>query len=183
MLRTRTLLAAFVVVAVCAPAQKKGLDAESLFEMESISNPAISPDGKAIVFSRAFVDKLKDQQRSNLWMITGWQEAGGPRLRELTAGPWRDSSPAWSPDGKRIAFLSDRDGTTQIHVMWVDTREVAQLTRVEKAPSQIRWSPDGSRIAFVMTVPDEDPILPIKLPRKPEGAQWAKPAVIVDRLS
>jgi len=183
MLRTRTLLAAFVVVAVCAPAQKKGLDAESLFEMESISNPAISPDGKAIVFSRAFVDKLKDQQRSNLWMITGWQEAGGPRLRELTAGPWRDSSPAWSPDGKRIAFLSDRDGTTQIHVMWVDTREVAQLTRVEKTPSQIRWSPDGSRIAFVMTVPDEDPILPIKLPRKPEGAQWAKPAVIVDRLS
>jgi dipeptidyl aminopeptidase/acylaminoacyl peptidase len=184
MFRSRTLLAACVFVAVCAPAQqKKGLDAESLFEMESISNPAISPDGKAIVFSRGFVDRMKDQQRSNLWMITGWQEPGGAKLRELTSGPWRDSSPVWSPDGKRIAFLSDRDGTTQIHVMWVDTREVAQLTRVEKAPSQIRWSPDGKKIAFVMTVPDDDPILPIKLPKKPEGAQWAKPAVIVDRLS
>lgn len=184
MLRTRTLLAACVFVAVCAPAQqKKGLDAESLFEMESIANPAISPDGKAIVFSRGFVDRMKDQQRSNLWMITGWQEPGGAKLRELTSGPWRDSSPVWSPDGRRIAFLSDRDGTTQIHVMWVDTREVAQLTRVEKAPSQIRWSPDGKKIAFVMTVPDDDPILPIKLPKKPEGAQWARPAVIVDRLS
>ena len=181
--RTRTLVAAFVFFAVCAPAQKKGLDAESLFEMESVSNPAISPDGKAIVFSRGFVDKLKDQQRSNLWMITGWSDPAGAKLRELTAGPWRDSSPVWSPDGKRIAFLSDRDGTRQIHVMWVDTREVAQLTRVEKAPSQIRWSPDGRKIAFVMTVPDEDPILPIKLPKRPEGAQWAKPAVIVDRLS
>jgi len=163
--------------------QKKGLEPETLFDMENISNPAISPDGKAIVFARGFVDRLKDQQRNNLWLITGWSDPAGAKLREFTAGPWRDSSPVWSPDGKRIAFLSDRDGTTQIHVMWVDTREVAQLTRVEKAPSQIRWSPDGKKIAFTMTIPDEDPILPIKLPKRPEGAQWAKPAVIVDRLS
>ena len=46
-----------------------------------------------------------------------------------------------------------------------------------------RPRPDGKRIAFVATVPDEDPILTVKLPKKPEGAQWAKPAVIVDRLS
>jgi dipeptidyl aminopeptidase/acylaminoacyl peptidase len=104
-------------------------------------------------------------------------------LRELTAGTWRDSAPVWSPDGKRIAFLSDRDGTAQVHVMYADSREVSQLTRVEKSPGALRWSPDGKKLAFTMTVPDEDPILPVKLPKKPEGAQWAKPAVLVDRLS
>lgn len=184
MFRAAFLVLAAASLLVSLPAQqRKGLDAETLFDMESVSNPAISPDGKTIVFARSFVDRMKDQQRNNLWLITGWTDSAGSKLRELTTGPWRDSSPVWSPDGRRIAFLSDRDGTTQIHVLWVDTREVAQLTRVEKAPSQIRWSPDGRKIAFTMTVPDEDPILQIKLPKRPEGAQWAKPAVIVDRLS
>ncbi|MBA3974855.1 MAG: dipeptidyl aminopeptidase [Candidatus Solibacter sp.] len=158
---------------------KPGLDAETLFEMETISSPAISPDGKQIVFSRGWVDKVKDQLRSNLWII----DRDGRRLRELTTGPWRDSSPVWSPDGARIAFVSDRDGTSQIHVLWLDTREVAQLTRAPKSPSSLTWSPDGRQIAFTMTVPDEEPALSIKLPKRPEGAQWAKPAVVIDRLT
>lgn len=174
---------AWIILPPAFPQAKKGLDADTLFEMESISNPAISPDGKAIVFARGFVDKVKDQIRTNLWLVTGWTDPSGPKLRELTSGSWRDSTPVWSPDGRRIAFLSDRDGSTQIHVLWVDSREMAQLTRLEKAPSSLRWSPDGTRIAFTMTAPGEDPVLAVKLPRKPEGAQWAKPAVIVDRLS
>lgn len=48
----------------------------------------------------------------------------------------------------RLAFLSDRDGSTQLHVLWLDTREVAQLTRVEKAAGSLTWSPDGTQIAF-----------------------------------
>jgi dipeptidyl aminopeptidase/acylaminoacyl peptidase len=183
----RTLIAALLTLTAAAQdttkVKPKGLESETLFDMEQIASPAISPDGTRVVFSRGWVDKSKDQARSNLWMISGWNDLAGPKLRELTAGQWRDSNAAWSPDGKRIAFLSDRDGTTQIHVMWADSREVAQLTHLEKAPSELSWSPDSKRLAFVATVPDEDPILPVKLPRRPEGAQWAKPAVIVDRLS
>lgn len=177
----RLLLIAAVTVSLALAQGKspKGLDDETLFDMESISNPAIAPDGSVIVFTRGWVDKVKDQARSNLWMIN----ADGSRPRELTSGGWRDSAPVWSPDGKRIAFLSDRDGTTQVHVMWTDTREVAQLTRLERAASNLRWSPDGSKLAFTVSVRDEDPVLPIKLPKRPEGAQWAKPAVIVDRLT
>jgi dipeptidyl aminopeptidase/acylaminoacyl peptidase len=170
------LLALFPAAAQTA---REGLVAETLFDMESVASPAISPDGAQIVFGRTWVDKVKDQQRSNLWIL----DRRSGRLRELTAGNWRDTAPVWSPDGKRIAFLSDRDGTTQIHVMWADTREIAQLTHVEKSPSNIRWSPDGKTLAFSMNVPDDDPILPVKLPKRPEGAQWAKAAVIVDRLT
>jgi len=116
--------------------------------MESISSPAISPDGRSIVFSRGFVDVMTDQNQSNLWVI----DADGRRLRQLTDGAWRDSSPVWSPDGARLAFVSNRSGSTQIHVMWVDTRETLQVTRVERSPSGLTWSPDGTRIAVTMNL-------------------------------
>ncbi len=91
--------------------------------------------------------------------------------------------PVWSPDGRKIAFISDRDGTTQIHVMWLDTREVAQLTHLQTAPSGLTWSPDGKELAFTSFIPDEKPILSVKLPARPRGAKWADPAVLIDRLS
>jgi dipeptidyl aminopeptidase/acylaminoacyl peptidase len=147
--------------------------------MESIGAPSISPDGRQIVFARTWVDKMKDQSRSNLWIV----DSDGARIRELTRGSWRDSSPVWAPDSKRIAFLSDRDGTNQLHVMYTDTGEVAQLTHLPRPPSGIRWSPDGRQIAFSQVIPDEEPILRVQLPQRPRGAEWARGATLVDRLS
>jgi dipeptidyl aminopeptidase/acylaminoacyl peptidase len=157
----------------------KLLDKETFMEMESVGAAAISPDGRQIVFARTWIDKMKDQSRSNLWIV----DVDGARVRELTRGGWRDSGPVWAPDSKRIAFLSDRDGTNQLHVMYVDTGEVAQLTHLQRAPSGLKWSPDGKQIAFSQTVPDEDPILRVELPKRPRGAEWARGAVIVDRLT
>jgi dipeptidyl aminopeptidase/acylaminoacyl peptidase len=147
--------------------------------METVSNAAISPDGSQIVFSRGWVDKLKDQARSNIWIV----DTAGTRLRELTRGSWRDSAPVWSPDGSRIAFLSDRDGTTQIHVLFVATGELSQLTHIDKTPASLTWSPDGRQLAFTMAVPDDDPLLPVQVPKRPRGAEWAKGATVVDRLA
>jgi dipeptidyl aminopeptidase/acylaminoacyl peptidase len=178
-MRTVILLIA-TLAATPAAGQKPGvLDKETFMDMESVGNASISPDGTQIVFSREWVDKQRDQSRSSIWIV----DVQGTRPRELTGGSWRDSAPVWSPDGKRIAFLSDRTGTNQLHVMWADTREVAQLTTLERSPGDLRWSPDGKQIAFTMFVPDEDPILKVELPKRPRGAEWAKGAVIVDRLS
>ncbi len=152
---------------------------ETFMEMESIGSPSISPDGNHILFTRRWVDKMNDRYSSNLWIV----DIAGKRVRELTHGDWRDFSPVWSPDGKKIAFLSDRDETTQIHVMWLDTREVAQLTHLDDTPSSIRWSPDGKMLAFTMYIRDDKPLLSVKLPKKPRDAKWAKPAIIIDRLS
>ncbi len=182
-MKTRRLFIVTILLSLCAVAiaqtKPRLLDKETFMNMESVGNPEISPDGKQIIFTRTWVDKVKDQYRSNLWIV----DVDGSRARELTSGARNDSSPVWSPDGKRIAFLSDRDGTNQLHVMWLDTREVAQLTHLEQAPNNIKWSPDGKRIAFTSFVPDNDPILPIKLPERPRGAEWARPATVVDRLS
>lgn len=155
------------------------LDKDTFMEMESVGAPSIAPDGRQIVFARTRADKMKDQSRSNLWIV----DTDGARVRELTRGNWRDSAPEWSPDSKRIAFLSDRDGTSQLHVMYLDTGEVAQLTYLPRAPSGIRWSPDGTQIAFTQMIQDEDPILRVELPRRPRGAEWARGAVLVDRLT
>ncbi len=192
----RTLRTLFVCLALSVLASAIGqalklLSKETFFEMESIGSPSISPDGKWVLFSRQWVDKLKDVTASNLWLASPLEgeagkrsePGGGWRVRQLTEGTWRDSSPVWSPDGKRLAFLSDRDGTTQLYAMWMDTREIAKLTNLERAPSNVAWSRDGKRIAFTAFEQDKDPILPIKLPERPAGAQWAKGAVLVNRLS
>ncbi|MFN7929117.1 MAG: DPP IV N-terminal domain-containing protein [Blastocatellia bacterium] len=142
-MKTRQLfcISLCLLLAVTAFAQPKPrlLDKETFLDMESVGNPNISPDGKQIVFTRTWVDKVKDQYRSNLWVV----DADGSRVRELTTGDRGDSWPVWSPDGKRIAFLSDRDGTAQLFVLYVDTKEVAQLTHLEQAPSNLKWSPDS----------------------------------------
>ncbi|MBN1271147.1 MAG: S9 family peptidase [Candidatus Aminicenantes bacterium] len=155
------------------------LTKETFMEMESIRSPQISPDGKQILFSRQWVDKTNDRTRSSLWLT----DVGGRRVRKLTHGNWRDYSPVWSPDGSRIAFLSDRDGSSQIFVMWLDTREVAQLTHTERTPDNLVWSPDGRQLAFSTFIHSDKKILPVNLPPRPRGAKWAEPAVIIDRLS
>lgn len=176
-----TSLCLFIITGLTKAGGKKQklLNKETFMEMESVGNPNISPDGESILFIRRWVDKMEDRSRSNLWIV----DIEGTRVRELTHGNWRDSSPVWSPDGKKIAFLSDRDGTTQVHVIWLDTREVAQLTHLERAPASLTWSPDGKMLAFTSFIPDAKKILPVQLPSKPQDAKWAKPAIIIDRLS
>jgi len=180
----RVIICAFLILSVLvslswSKERSKLLEIDTYLEMESISSPSISPDGSQILFSRGWIDKMNDRRAENLWIV----DVEGKRIRELTHGNWRDSSPVWSPDGQKIAFLSDRDGTTQIHVLWLDTREVAQLTHLDRSPSDLTWSPDGKMIAFTSFVPDTDPILSVKLPKFPKGAKLADPAVLVDRLS
>lgn len=155
------------------------LDKGTFMDMESLSNPVISPDGKHIIFVRRWVDQKNDRYTSNLWIV----DVQSRRVRELTQGNWSDSSPVWSPGGDRIAFLSDRSGSTQIHVMWLDTKETAQLTYLTDSPSSLRWSPEGKKLAFTMFIRHKDPILSVKLPDRPRGAQWAESAIVIDRLS
>jgi dipeptidyl aminopeptidase/acylaminoacyl peptidase len=183
MTATFRILTAVLALALFASsnllAQSRVLDDSTFMEIERVTSPAISPDGRQIVFTRGWIDKMRDQARSNLWIV----DSEGTRVRELTNGAFRDSDPVWAPDGQRIAFISDRGGTQQLHVLWVGSGEVAQLTHLQRAPSSVRWSPDGRFIAFSAFLPDDDPILPIRLPARPRGAEWARGATVIDRGS
>src|SRR5687767_188189 len=153
------------------------LTAEDVFNFELATSPQISPDGKRIVYTRQFTDIMADKRRSNLWIIN----ADGSEHRPLTTGNVSDSLPRWSPDGTQIAYLSDRDGTTQIYRTWLDTGQTARLTSLENAPIGIAWAPDGKWISFVALV-TEKPRSIVTMPTPPSGAKWAEPARVIDKL-
>ncbi len=153
------------------------LTAMDVFNLQYAVDPQISPDGKRIVYVRQFSDLMNDKHESNLWMIS----ADGSENRALTNGNYSDSSPRWSPDGTRVAYISDRDGKPQIYVRWMDNGQTAELTDLENGPSELVWSPDGKLISFSMLVPSE-PAKIANLPKAPEGAKWADPPKAYDRL-
>lgn len=157
-----------------ADTERKPLQMKDVFQLEWASDPQISPDGKQVVYVRNFMDVMKDRRRSNLWVI----RANGSDHQALTTGNVNDSSPRWSADGKRIAFLSSRDGTMQLHCLWVDTNRTACLTRAPATPSAPQWSPDGKQIAFLAHVPEKERPF-IELPAAPPGAEWAAPPKVI----
>ena len=150
-----------------------------LFGLEQAADPQISPDGAYIVYVRSSADVMTDRVHPTLWMVdtrTGQQ-------MPLAAGPERHASPRWSPDGSRIAFVSAAEGQSpQLFVRWITSGATAKITGLPDSPSSISWSPDGRQIAYVMTVPGT----PTKLgsaPAKPEGAKWAEPLEVFDRVT
>jgi Tol biopolymer transport system component len=148
-----------------------------MFDLETASDPQISPDGAKVVFVRNFNDIMKDKKRSILWIV-GFD---GNDLRPLTSGSANDFSPRWSPDGKRLLFASSAEGSVQIYVRWLDTGQTAKVTSVQKSPTSMSWSPDGKWIAFAMLVPEETKPF-AEMPAKPESAEWAKPAKVIQKL-
>src|SRR5258706_3909539 len=142
----------FVVCAVSsAAAEQKSnrLTASDIFNLESVSDPQISPDGRKIIYVRGFNDIMTDGRYSNLWIIN----FDGSDNRPLTTNNYNDSSPRWSPDGNRVIFVSTRDGAPQIYVRWIDTGQTAKLTNLLSPPSGLAWSPDGKQISFTALVP------------------------------
>jgi dipeptidyl aminopeptidase/acylaminoacyl peptidase len=153
------------------------LTAMDEFQLQIAADPQISPDGKKIVYVRRFADPMTDRRYTNLWVIN----SDGTEHRPFTTGNRSDASPRWSPDGTRIAYLSDADGKQQIYVRWLDTGQTARITNLEQAPEAIAWSPDGKMISFSAFVPGKGPHI-ADLPAAPAGAKWADPPTAYDRL-
>lgn len=175
--RTAALALLILAAPAALPAQQdpaRTLTLEGYLDMESVSGPQISPDGRQIVYTRGWVDKVNDRRESSIWIM----DVDGARNRFLVDG----SGPVWSPDGTRIAYTAQGEPQgTQIFVRWMDDEgATTQITRVEKAPSGLAWSPDGRWISFGMSVPDEES-WGIRLPGRPEGAKWTAEPRIVTR--
>lgn len=170
------LLALLFALAPLAAAAKP-LDYYDMFGLEYADAPAISPDGKRVVYVRHHMDTMTDHNLGQLWLID--LESGSQQ--PLTAGSGSYSSPVWSPDGTRIAFTGhDGDGDSQLQVLWLDSGRITRITRGANSPSEPSWSPDGTRIAFNRFVPTEAPTL-VKPLKAPEGADWAPPPTVIDR--
>ncbi len=150
-----------------------------LFSLSAASDAQISPDGRTVAYVRKSADVMTDRMRSAIWLInvaTGEQ-------RPLAAGTGDHMSPRWSPDGRRLAFVSTAEGgAPQMFVRWMDSGQTVRVTGLADSPQALAWSPEGRRIAYLMSVPDEGPKLG-SAPPKPEGADWARPLEIIDKVT
>jgi dipeptidyl aminopeptidase/acylaminoacyl peptidase len=154
------------------------LDYMDVFQLEWISDPQISADGQKIIYVRNYNDVMADQSYSNLWMVN----FDGSDNRPLTTGNQNDFSPRWSPDGKRIVYKSNKGGSTQLYVRWLDNGAEAKITNLKQSIGNIQWSPDGKHIAFNSFVEDKPTSL-VTLPGAPAGAKWAAAPKYIDRMT
>lgn len=140
------------LVAVAASA-KRPMTPEDLWAMERAGAPAISPDGKLVVFTINRFSVEENKGDTDLWLVPA---DGSAPPRRLTWNPGADGGPVWSPDGQRIAFVSKRgDAPPQLYVLTLDGGEARPVTKLPVAVQGPKWFPDGQRIGFVAaTWPD-----------------------------
>ena len=172
------LFAALAIASIAAASPvsaQQPLSLDHYLDMETVSNPQISPDGARIVYTRGWVDKVNDRRESSLRIMN----ADGSKNRHLLDG----SSAVWSPDGTRILFTAQGEPQgSQIFVRWMDAEgATSQVTRLEHGPSNANWSPDGNWIAFTSRVSDKADFAGVALPSRPGGAKWVGEPKVVER--
>ncbi|WP_396223870.1 S9 family peptidase [Gemmatimonas sp.] len=178
------LVAALALPATLAPSSpllaqgappKDRLTIADYFNWEDVANPALSPDGRQVLYTRTWIDQLNDRRESSVWIMN----ADGTKNRFLVKG----SDARWSPDGTRIAYVAPGEpGGAQLWVRYMDAEgATTQITRLTESPSEVEWSPDGRSIAFGMLVRLSDEWR-IAMPAAPRGAKWVEPPRVVTKV-
>ena len=149
-----------------ALAKRRPVEAEDLYRFEIISEPQISPEGESAVFVVHRVDRKTEKKRANLWVVS---TRGGP-ARPFTQGDHADTYPRFSPDGRTVAFLSNRgnERQPQIYLLPTSGGEASRLTDLEGTIQSFGWSPDGKRLVLQFRRKDEAEIAQEKDPRRKE---------------
>ena len=160
-------------------ATAKPMQYMDIFELEVAGDVQISPDGSRIAYVRRSMDVMKDSSRGSIWLI----DSTGENHRPLLADTASYSSPRWSPDGTRLAYITAAGvHGAELHVIWLDGGQSALLTQLPSAPSNLSWSPDGTKIAFSALVDSKAPKLATQ-PKAPKGATWAPGVTVIERLN
>jgi dipeptidyl aminopeptidase/acylaminoacyl peptidase len=133
--------------AVVAQETARAMTVVDLMDLPSVGDAQLSPDGRQLLFVRSGTDWERNRMVSHVWRI----QADGTDEIQLTRGTDGESSPRWSPDGSRVAFLADRseDRPGQIHLLRTAGGEAQALTDHPTSVGSIQWSPDGTWIYFV----------------------------------
>src|SRR6202022_5203491 len=149
--RAGLILSAIFLTGTATPAQqaaaKRALTFDDLIRMHRISAPEISKDGKWAAYAVATPDMDANRNASNIWIAP---TSAGRAIQLTQSG--HDSGPVWSPDSKTLAFISSREGNSQVYVLSMEGGESHVITHVAGGADFVKWSPNGSTIAFTSPV-------------------------------
>ncbi len=137
--------------------KKRHITAEDLYEFNLISEPQVSPDGKLAIFCLRRADKETEKVHSNLWLVP----TSGKPARQFTYGSQSDTHPRFSPDGSRIAFLSNRDDKKQLQIYLIPLKggEARPITDLKGTIKSLEWSPDGTKLLLQFRKRDAEEII------------------------
>jgi dipeptidyl aminopeptidase/acylaminoacyl peptidase len=153
---TAAVLGALVFqTAVAQTTGQRKLTLDDLYRLREVSSPEVSPEGAWVAYTVSVVDSVADRSNKDVWM-TSWD---GSRSLRLTTSTSSEHVPRWSPDGRYLSFLSDRDDAREVDQLWLLNRGGGEAERVTDLPggiSDYAWSPDGKRMAIIARDPDPD---------------------------
>ncbi len=132
--------------------RRRKVQPEDTYLLRNVSDPQISPDGERIAYTVAARNRDKDRFDAEVW-VSGIDGSGARRFTNGT----RSHSPRWSPDGRSLAFVSNRGDRSQLYVAPLDGGDPQRLTRARHGVGQPAWSPDGRHIAYLAAVGEETP--------------------------
>src|SRR6266513_1275973 len=154
----RLLALLTITFSVCATdalaQQKRPMTFEDVLALKSVSDAQVSPDGKWVAYVVTSVDMKENANDADVWLVS---TAGGDPIR-LTTNK-NDNQPRWSPEGRKIAFISAREEKPQIFLISPFGGEAEKLTDSKSGVQSFQWAPDGNRIAYVAPLeptPDEE---------------------------
>ena len=145
MLRGLFVLLASLAV---ASAQKQPFDINALLSLKRIADPQISPDGQWVAFTTTSVDVAANKKPQQIWAVS----LAGGTPRQITHDGENNQRARWSPDSKRIAYVSDRGGSQQIWTMDPDGGNAKQVTNFAAEADGVLFSPDGKNLVFTSNV-------------------------------
>jgi acylaminoacyl-peptidase len=149
-------------LALGASAQRRPWTSADVWQWRTAEDARIRPDGKWVVYAEKFTDRDADSERSNLWVAS----TDGRERRQWTEGGWKDWSARWSPDGERIAWISDRGGAIRLRIRKFEGGPEVEVGG-EFTPLAFAWSAEGDRIAITG-----------RPTGKPEAPAWAPPSIV-----
>ncbi|HZA92562.1 MAG TPA: S9 family peptidase [Gemmatimonadales bacterium] len=156
----QTIIRVAAVIAALAPRESAGqsqrkIELNDVFRIRTVSDPQISPDGAWVAYTVSAVDTAEDKANSDIWMVS-WD---GRRQVRLTSSKANEHAPRWSPDGRYLGFLSERDDAREVEQLWLLDRTGGEAERITDLPggvSDYAWAPGGKRVALIVSDPDPD---------------------------